>query len=224
MSAIKKKPHERSFTLVETVIALSLMTFLIIEMTGVQGNAIVFNDFSRRISQASWLGRRVMSQVEYHWATRSFKDLKEDIKDQKFEDPGLTDYSFDLEIKDWKFPFTQLLLGGGDGEKEDEEGGKGGMGGMIKNVVESVFGDEIFKIAHVTVYWPEGAARGSVSLTMLLTNQSKIDDLLTTMKPVWDELVRKERAAINPSPSPSPSASGSPSRTGGGSSGSGGSP
>lgn len=200
-SLVQIKPSERSFTLVETVIALSLVAFLIIEMTGVQGNSIVFNEYSRRVSQASWLARRVMSQVEYNWATRPFKDLKEDIKDQKFEDTA--DYSYDLEIKDWKFPFTQLLMGGG-GSGDDEDDAKGGLSGMIKNVVESVFGDEILKTAQVTVWWPEGANRGSVAITYLLTNQAKIDELLVTMKPIWDDLIRKEKAAANPNPKPSP--------------------
>jgi len=60
-----KRQREGSFTLIETVIALSLITALIIEVASVQGNSIVFSEYSRNVTKATWLARRVMSQVEY---------------------------------------------------------------------------------------------------------------------------------------------------------------
>ena len=76
---------------------------------------------------------------------------------------------------------------------------------MIKGIMEQVFGDELLKTAHVTVWWHEGAQRGSTSLTLLLTNQKKIDELLVTLKPAWDEAVRREEQGTQPTPSPTPS-------------------
>ena len=55
-----KRQREGSFTLIETVIALAIIAFLIVEVAVVQGNAIVFSDYSRNIAQATYLARRVM--------------------------------------------------------------------------------------------------------------------------------------------------------------------
>ena len=113
---------EASFSLIETVIALAIVSFLILEVAAVQGNSIVFADYGRNVTQAGWLAKRVMSQVEYYWRTKPFKDLETNVVDQKFED--FDEYSYSLEIKEWKFPFTQLIsqvLGGGDAKDEDGE-------------------------------------------------------------------------------------------------------
>ena len=44
------------------------------------------------------------------------------------------------------------------------------------------FGDHLLKTAHVEVFWGEGAVKESTSLTMLLTNQKKIDETVTTLQ------------------------------------------
>ena len=202
---LNAKRGERSFTLLETIVALGLMIILVLEVASVQGNAIAFSAWIKRSSEATWLAKRVLSQVEYNASFRPLKELESSsVKDGRFED--MPDYSYDLTIQEWKFPLTQLITGGFDAGKEgDEEGADGGMGAMIKGIMEQVFGDELLKTAHVTVWWPEGAQRGSTSLTLLLTNQKKIDELLVTLKPAWDEAVRREEQGPQPSPSPTPS-------------------
>lgn len=205
--AARERRGERSFTLLETIVALGLMVVLILEVSSVQGNAIVFNSYIKRSSEAMWLARRVMAQVEYNFAIRPLKDLDTAVKDVRIED--FPDYSYDLEIKDWKFPLTQLMTGGlaGGEEEEESEGKDGGMGGMVKQLMEQVFGEELLKTAHVTVYWPSGAQRDSVSLTLLITNQRKIDDLIVTLKPAWDEAIRREEQGEQPpKPTPTPGA------------------
>lgn len=188
---------EASFSLIETVIALAIVSFVILEVAAVQGNSIVFADYGRNITQASWLAKRVMSQVEYYWRTKPFKELETNVPTQAFED--FPEYSYTLEIKEWKFPFTQLVqqvLGGGDkkgedGEKQDSGGKPPISGDMIDQVVKQIFGDEpIFMTAHVDVSWAEGAQRNSTGMTYLLTNQVKLDEFLGTLKPVYDKLTK----------------------------------
>ena len=188
-----RRQREGSFTLIETVIALALITFLILEVSTVQGNSIVFSDYGRNVTQASWLARRVMAQVEYYARTKPFMDLATEQKDLKFDDND--EYSYAIEIKEWKFPFVQLLQSTLGGKGKDEDGhkkdGDPGISQMIETVVEQVFGKEpIFMTAKVSVGWAEGAARNSTSLTYLLTNQAKMDEALVAMKPVWDRLIK----------------------------------
>src|SRR5438045_2407884 len=98
---------ERSFTLLETLVALGLMIFLIVEVSGIQGNAIYFNQYGRHTIQATWLAKRLMSQVEYHWYNRPFKELEQsNEEDRPFEDEP--DYSYKVEIKEWKLPLLDM--------------------------------------------------------------------------------------------------------------------
>ena len=203
-----KRQREGSFTLIETVIALAIIAFLIVEVAVVQGNAIVFSDYSRNIAQATWLARRVLSQVDYHWHTKPFKDLIVNQTAQKFED--FDEYSYSLEISEWKFPFVKLLetaLTGGGKKKKDKdsyesrvsEDDTSGMSGMVEQVVKQIFADEpIFLIAKVEVSWPEGAQRNSTSMTYLLTNQLKLDEAIGSMKTVYDRLTKPPPKAVGP--------------------------
>jgi type II secretory pathway pseudopilin PulG len=215
---------EGSFTLIETVIALSLVAFLIVEVAAVQGNSIVFSDYQRNVTQATYLAQRVMSQVEYFWRTKPFPELETNVTDGKFDDGpcvlygagGTCDeaYQYTLGIKEWKFPFLQLLQstmgGGGGGEGEGDDGAEkkpeaGGMGQMLETVMSQVFGKEpIFMTAHVEVSWAEGAARNSTGLTLLLTNQAKLDEAIVQLKPVWDRLTKPPTAKKDDKKTPTP--------------------
>ncbi len=207
----KTNRGQRSFTLIETVVALSLVTFLVIEVAGVQGNSVVFSEYSRNVTQASWLARRVMAQIEYYYRTKPFLDLIHEEKDAKFEDN--TEYTYSIDIKEWKFPFIQLLQstlggGGGDGDKNDTKAERAkssdkGMAQILEQVVTQIFGKEpIFLMANVNVYWPEGAARGSTQLTYLLTNQAKLDESIGSMKSIWDKMMEMEKKQGKPPPPP----------------------
>ncbi len=186
------RPGERSFTLVETVIALSLMAFLIVEMGGVQGNSIAFAEYGRRVSEASWLAKRIMGEVEYQSTFRPFKELTTSIKDQKFEDAA--EYSYDLEIQEWKLSLSTVLVSALAARKgpDGEASAAAGMSEIIKMALEQAIGEDSLKIAKVTVYWPEGATRNSTSLGLILTNQEKMDSTLAGLKGAWDTLQKQE--------------------------------
>jgi type II secretory pathway pseudopilin PulG len=217
---ISRNQREGSFTLIETVIALAIIAFLIVEVAVVQGNAIIFSDYSRNIAQATWLARRVLSQVEYHWRTKPFKDLVVHQAEQKFED--FDEYSYALDISEWKFPFVKMLhsaLGGGgkasknkdDFDKRVKDVDTSGMNGVVEQVVKQVFGDEpIFLIAKVDVSWPEGAQRNAVSMSYLMTNQAKIDEAIASMKQVYDRLTKPPAKPGQPGTPGSPGSPGGP--------------
>ena len=195
--------REGSFTLIETVIALAIIAFVIVGVATVQGNSVAFSDYGRNITQATWLARRVLAQVEYLSQSHSFKDLETNVVEQKFEDRP--DYAYSLEIKEWKFPFVQLLESamGGDKDKDKDKdagndkaadkaaGADAGMSQMLEGVVKQVFGDEpIFMTAHVEVSWAEGAQRNSTGITYLLTNQAKLDEFIPTLKAAYDKATK----------------------------------
>lgn len=198
MKPIDAKKTERSFTLLETIIALAILTATVLQLVGSQGKIVYFSDYTRRIEEATWLAKRVMSQVDYNWSHYEFKDLEVKETNKKFEDLPDSDYTYDLEIKEWKFPILDFLAGGGPASEEEGEKKPDAGGDMIGQMLEQVLGKDILKIAFVEVFWPEGAKRNSVTLAYLLTNQRKIDEELMKLEPSWTELETKQKREDNP--------------------------
>lgn len=174
---------ERSFSLLETLVAVSLVALLMVEVSGVHGNSIAFNQYGRKVLQASYLAKRIMSQVEYQASIRApFKDIKVPVKDVVFED--FPDFTYSLSIDplpnalDLMFKiFSGGMLGGG--EKEDGEDQDSGMAAMLtqmKGVIEQSVGEEPIWIAKVEISWPEGARRNSTTVAMIVTDTKKLED------------------------------------------------
>lgn len=165
----------RSFTLIETMVALGLLTVLILQVATVQGQALYFSDYGQNLTKSMWLARRMMAQVEYYWYNKELKELEGvAVKEKPFEDEA--GFSYNLSIREWKLPLMNMLTGGGDDNQPDP------TTDLIKQQVEQIFGEHLLKIAHVEVFWGEGAVKESTALTMLLTNQKQIDATVATLQ------------------------------------------
>jgi type II secretory pathway pseudopilin PulG len=202
MTVFRRKVGEQSFTLLETIIAIGIMTTVILELVKSQGNIVYFANYTRRLNESVWLAKRVMSQVEYQWSKKEFKEMETEVADQEFKDEKEQnpefDYTYNLSVKEWKFPIMDLLTGKVSATSEEDgesPPAENPMGGMIEEMMEKVLGKDILKIANVEVFWPEGAKRNSVSLTMLLTNQRKVDEELTKLAPQWDKFLKEQAKA-----------------------------
>ncbi|MBP6218109.1 MAG: type II secretion system protein [Oligoflexales bacterium] len=187
--SLKKRSKESSFTLLETMVALGLMVTMIIQISSVQGTAIIFSTYQHKVTQATWLAKAVMTQVEYAWKFYEVKEMNVNEKGRDFDekicskDPQFDcNFKYDVSMEKWDLPIVDLMTGGG--AKKEEAGGDagGGMGDFIKDQVKSILGDEILKIAHVEVYWTEGTRRDSVELTYLMTAQQKLDPFTEGLK------------------------------------------
>jgi hypothetical protein len=182
----KAKPNklasvgEKSFTLIETVLALGIMVVFIAALATAQGNAVYFSEYERNGTKGAWLAKGVMTRIEYEWQTRDFKELtlKESEKPFEFD----KEFTYSYEIKEWKLPIMNLLLGG-DGNDENQ-GEAAGQSDYMMDIAKKALGEELLKIAHVQVFWPEGAVRNSTSLTLLLTNQRQLDGTIAQLPPI----------------------------------------
>ena len=191
MTRVVERSGERSFSLVETVVAVALIAFLIIEMSGVNGNAINFADYSRKALQASYLAKRLMSQVEYQASWRTpLKDMAANEKNRPFEDAP--DFTYDLAIEPLPNSMDLMLkiLSGGlvggqkDGKSESGDADASGVGAMleqIKGLIQTAVGDDPIWVAKVSVSWPEGARRSSVDLAMVITDIKKLESSLVPL-------------------------------------------
>lgn len=198
---VTRKAHELSFTLLEVIIAVGLLTAVVMQVAGGQGSLFEITDYSKKATEATWLAKKIMSEVEYNYIEYELKELEISIKDEPFKDikdPDM-DYKYSIDIQEWKLPLIDFLSGGGgksnEEKKEAKDEGKpessvAGIPGL-EGIVNQIFGGHMMKTAHVEVSWPEGARRNSVALTYLLTNQKKLDEYVMTKVAIWDTVRKK---------------------------------
>lgn len=220
-----KRRGERSFSLLETIVAVSLVAILMVEVSGVHGNSIAFNEYGRKVLQASYLAKRLMSQIEYQASFRSpLKDMKVNEKEKPFEDAPEFSYTIEIEplphAMDLMFKiFSGGMIGGDkDNEKDDDKDGKDGMGAMleqIKGMITQSVGEDPIYVAKVEVSWPEGARKASTSLAMIIADTKKLEDSVGKILDAAP-MPQQPSGPGNPAqPTPAPSATPSPGSGGG---------
>ena len=189
---------ERSFTIIETLAALAILLPVVIETVSTQGSIINNNTYMRRMTEATWLAKRIMTQVEYNYVNYPLKKLDIEVEERfKIENTSEDfDYTYKLTIREWKLPLFDILLNGGPagasgGDSGEEESSSGGVGSLpgVEAFIKKWFEGHILKTAYVEVFWPEGAVRNSVSLTLLLTNQQALDKFIVANKKVMKDLL-----------------------------------
>lgn len=198
----RSKDRQRSFSLFETVLAIGMIASVLIHVNGIQGQAIYSVEYQENLSKGHWIAKALMSKVEYEWMKRPFSDMKYKPTETRIKDSlwgrgmekAFPDFTYTVSIEEWKLPLMNLIMGGGAGG-EDEEGdnGLGGSADLISSQIKAILGDEFLKIAHVEVFWPEGARRGSTDLAFLLTNQKVIDEKIKEMKGLQQKKEKKKK-------------------------------
>ena len=110
---VEKRHHEASFTLLETIMAMAIMSTVILQVVATQGKIVYFSGYNRMSSEAMWYAKRVMAQVEYNWAHYDFKELNSNlpIKDGQFENEKDLPFTYDLNIDNFQLPLVDLLFG-----------------------------------------------------------------------------------------------------------------
>lgn len=185
------KKGEKSFTLIETLIALGIMVTLVLQMATVQGQAISFSDYGRKMTKGIWLAKALMSQIEYQSKYIPLKEMKFDEKEKKFkellcpkegDDP--CEFTYNVKIANWKLDLIDIFFNNKKKKSDGSEKEENPMIGMIKDKVKEQLGEELISYVHVEVFWPEGSRRNSIDLAYLLTNQLGLDELIQTLPPL----------------------------------------
>lgn len=198
----RRRTGESSFTLIETIIAMSLMVIIILQVTSVNGQAITFSAFGRRVTQASWFAKAIASHLEYKSKLYPLKDIRENVKEEKIPQewcpripPFDCDFTYSLTVEEWKIPLIELAA---------KSMGDKSMAGMIKDQVKSFLGDELLKVADITVAWKEGSRKDYVKLAYLITGQFKLDETISSLPPVAGEEKKDDKDKDKDKPPPPP--------------------
>ena len=157
-----------SFTLVETIIAAFLLAAIVLQVSQVQGNAVYFMGYGRKVTQASWLAKGTMSKIQYYAQTRPFEDLNVTQSNVEFKQEGLEDFRLDVSIVDFEMPIIEMIATFMNPQPAGEEGSEGSKpDDAIVAMVKQILGEELMKLANVKVSWPEGAKRNSIDLSLI---------------------------------------------------------
>jgi Tfp pilus assembly protein PilV len=60
---VERKKEELSFTLLEVIVAVGLLTSVVLNVVSGQGSLFEVTDYSQKATEATWLAKRLMSQV-----------------------------------------------------------------------------------------------------------------------------------------------------------------
>ena len=173
-----------SFSLFETVIAIGILAVVLLEVNGIQGSVVYSLEYSQRTSQAVWIARGLMAKIEYEWDSRAFSEISVETSEQKLSPElwgakvaeAFAEFTYKITISEWELPIVEFLTGGADnGEDDQQQSDLGENTNLIASQIEQLFPDGILKIAKVEVFWPDGARKSAIDLSLLLTNQRAVD-------------------------------------------------
>ena len=157
------------FTLLEVMIAITIMTIAFSAILSSQSSAIQLTVKTKELNIAAWLAKNIMVQSEILLEGKPFGELDKS-KSESFEAP-FSNYKWTREIKEIKFPdFTQ--------PEEKKNGTKEGVTDSMNLLVKTMtkFISDSIREMVVTVTWTRGKGeqRFQVS-TYLIDLDAKFD-------------------------------------------------
>ena len=180
--------RQLSFTLFETIVAVGLLATVIVNVSMVQGNSLVFSEYTRNLTHAIWLSKRIMSQVEYHKTINDFKSLETEIEDETFQDVRDEDsenFLYDLAIVPFDFPITKLVTKHFSGELSGGEDAPASplaqIAPLVEQQMEQYLGKDFFKLVKLNVKWSDGAREDSLVTQMLIADIKKLDEVFAQL-------------------------------------------
>ena len=188
-----KKFKEKSFTLIETLIALGLMVTMILQIASVLGSSISISSYDAKMGRAMWLAKSIASQIEHDWLYYDLKEFRTDIKNAEFDkflcskEDGC-DFKYNLLFKKWDIPIFDILMGGSGSSSEDENP----MAKMIKEQIEKELDGELVRVAHIQVTWSEGSKEHLVEFPYLISNQRILDEKIDLLGPIPESALKKQ--------------------------------
>lgn len=164
--------NESGFTLLETLIAVTVMLIAFAAILGIQSNSINATIRARSVTTVAMLLKDEMVQTEYEIQGKTFDEVKK-------EDAGnfpapFTDYRWTRVVKEIEFPNLDMTSGGGSsstgtpsnksGNQANNSEGPNEMLSLITKLVTQFLSKALREVT-VTVYYKTGGKEMSYSAT-----------------------------------------------------------
>jgi|GEM_PF-612030 len=182
MDVAKKLGNSSGFTIIESLMAISILAIVAVQILNVQSASITVTQSSRDNMRATWAMRSAISQMEYALDTVGPKGLP---KEASF--PWALDPQFTISVKVEDTPleasrllFTAMKMGGAAGaaqsgaegeESEDKTGGMKEIGAMLDSQIPK----DMYRTANFSVSWKEGEGTRSLDGGMLTIDTSMLN-------------------------------------------------
>lgn len=88
----------RGFTLLEVMVALSILALALTAIVGINGNAIRSHGYAKRLTIATMLARSKMADLESKFIEEGFTSEFDQRMEGKFSDEGWQDFRWEAEI------------------------------------------------------------------------------------------------------------------------------
>lgn len=163
--AIPSLLSQAGFTLLETLIAITIMTLAFASILMVQSNAIQSSARAKQMNVVAMLAKNVMVQSELEIEGKTFDEVKKEHTEQ-FKEP-FQDYTWTRIIKEIEFPSLGASGGGGGGANgggASDDAGQDQMSEQLTKLVTQFFSKAVREVT-VTVSWKQGKGEKSFSLS-----------------------------------------------------------
>jgi general secretion pathway protein I len=163
--------NQSGFTLLEVIIALSIMVLALASILMVESNSLSATTRARQMNVVTMLARNTMTELEYKVEGKTFDEARKE-ESGTFPAPH-QDYRWKTEIKEIKFPTLSMGGGGGAGggsggssgsSSDPNEAGTSQIADMISKAVSNHFSKATREMT-VTIYWKRGTTEVNYSVS-----------------------------------------------------------
>lgn len=160
---------ETGFTLLEVLIATTIMLIAFTSIYSVQSSSIFATERAKRMNIVGMLARKAMNETEIEIKGKKFQEIKEEESNQ-FEDP-YQDYSWTRRVKEVKFPdITSMMKSSqqtnANGQPTaDKDDGSAAMMETVTKVVQGYLSKALREVS-ISVGWKTPKGEQSYTVTM----------------------------------------------------------
>jgi general secretion pathway protein I len=155
---------EEGFTLLEVIIAMTIMVLAFASILAVESNSISATTRAKEANIVAMLARNKMVDLEYSVEGKTFDEVKK--TDAGHFDPPYESYRWETAVKEIKFP--NMNFGGGGTQSGSSRSSSEDQGNqyveLLTKLVTNFFTKALREIS-VTVYWKRGTGESSFSVS-----------------------------------------------------------
>lgn len=160
MSIARTPQGCEGFTLLEVLIAISIMVIGVGTVLMIESNSLEATDKARRVTTAAMLAKRTMLEAEMLFEGKPFNEVKTEESGQ-YSEPYET-FQWTRTIKEIELPNMNPPSGGGQGSGGDS--GADENANTMTNMITSFLSKGMREVT-VTVRWPRGKGFQEMSVT-----------------------------------------------------------
>lgn len=156
----RKKRRSSGFTLLEVMIAITIMTVALGAILTSQSGGIIRTIKTKDFNTAGWLAHRVMVEQEHLLEGRPFNEIEKE-ETGEFKEDQFKRYKWKREVRELKFP--DIAQGGREGEGVPEPLR------LMAKVITKFLNNAIREMA-VTIVWNYAGSDQTLTLTTYLVD------------------------------------------------------